>query len=364
MHLLPKTSEKRGSLDAVEISWKVKTSGLSQLSDDLLTDLVSTWLDIPTIVFLDSAITNRRQRSRWHHCLSTVNESSTLDSNVYSTTSILWFLRKGCKLRKLTLKCQDPLPANQRAFNYWWETLTEVDLRGSKYIYVETVNDIVKMSRSVKILNISGCINLHYLCFLAEFCPKLEEFLAAGTSMENISACSMGKTLHELRVIDLKGCKVLDDGAIALARASPKLQHINLTDNSGITDASLLALADYCPNLISLSVGYCRRITDAGIAGLMDKLELLETIDVSYCVNLTDRSLVKFAERGRQLLHLNLRDVREITNVGISAIAHECSKLLTIDLVFCDQVTHLGTSNLAAGCPDLVIISKRVSSWC
>lgn len=336
-----------------------KISKLFQLSDDILVFIISDWLDVRAIGATDNAITDRELRRKWLCCLSKVNRSVSLNGQMYTTTSFKWLVNKGCSTSKLNLNCDDRL--RYRIFGHF-PLLTEIDVRDSEFISDENVSDIVRMSTRLKSLYISGCKYLHDMNFIAEYCRGLVVFEAEDTNIGSWDIGSVAKNLHDLEVLNLKGACIQDRGAVALASGNPKLTHINLSNNTDITDITVLVLAKSCPNLCYVGLGQCHLITDAGIIALVDGCPLLQTIDIQYCRNLTDKALIAISQKCRRLLHLNLRNLNNITNTAMSAIALQCPQLLSIDLVFCNEVTSLGLTALTEGCPELVIQRKRVAA--
>jgi Leucine Rich repeat len=334
-------------------------SQLFRLSDDTIALIVSNWLDIRAIGALDNAITDREQRRQWLRCLSKVDRSVALNDQIYTSTSFRWLINKRFRTSKLILNCEDRI--RYRIFGCF-PSLTEIDVRGSKFISDENVSDIVKMSKGLKFLYVSGCKYIHDISYIAEYCRGLIVFEAEGTNVGNWGIGSIAKNVHDLEVLKLKGACMQDKGAAELASGNPKLTCIDLSDCTDIADFTLLALANSCPNLSYVGLGHCHNITDVGIIALVGKCSLLQTIDIQYCCNITDRALIAIAEKCRRLLHLNLRNLNNITNTSMSAIALNCPQLLSIDLVFCNEVTSLSLIALTQGCPELVIQRKRVTA--
>lgn len=333
-------------------------SQLFQLSDDILAFLVSNWLDVRAICSLDNSITNREQRHLWLRCLSKVIGSVPLDDQIYNMVSIRWLLFKGFSTSKLTLNCDDRI---RFRISGHLPLLTTVDVRGSRFISDQNLEDIVKMSGALKFLHISGCKYIYDIGYIPRYCPKLVVFEAENTGIINWCAGSIADKLHDLEVLNLVGSKMADRNIAAIAYANPKLSNINLK-GCDITDSTALALANSCPNLNSVCFSNCHHITDAGIIALAAKCPLLQTIDIQHCYDITDKAIFTIAEKCHHLLHLNLRNLNNITDTAISAIARGCPQLLSIDLVFCNNVTSSGISALTVGCPGLVIQRKNVAA--
>jgi hypothetical protein len=73
--------------------------------------------------------------------------------------------------------------------------------------------------------------------------------LPSGKNVGDITDVSIIKVAEgypDLRILDLKGCKITDTCVIRLAEKCPKLRSLYMSLNDDITDTSIIRLAERC----------------------------------------------------------------------------------------------------------------------
>ncbi|XP_030943634.1 F-box/LRR-repeat protein 10 [Quercus lobata] len=155
----------------------------------------------------------------------------------------------------------------------------------------------------------------------------------------------------DLRVLDLRNCKNLGDGALRAISTLPKLK-VLLLDGSDVSDMGLLYSREgLIGSLVTLSVRGCKRLTDKCISALFDgpcKMVLRE-LDLSENPNLSDNAVLLLAKSRVPLFELRMRNCQHIGDTAVMALASmqidkerwHGSSLRLLDLYGCGGITAL-----------------------
>ncbi|KAH8510462.1 hypothetical protein H0E87_008137 [Populus deltoides] len=153
-----------------------------------------------------------------------------------------------------------------------------------------------------------------------------------------------------LKILDLRDCKHLGDGALRSISTLLELK-ILLLDGSDISDFGLSYLRGVINSLVSLSVRGCKRLTDKCISALFEgssKLEL-QQLDLSNLPNLSDNGVLTLAKCRVPISELRMRQCPLIGDASVMALAsmqvdedrwHGC-RLRLLDLYNCGGITQL-----------------------
>ena len=280
-------------------------SFLALLSYDLQVFFLSMWLDVPSLVNLDVALSCRNWRAQWMTLLHSVR-SAGIDEWGHSYASLMWLTRRGICARRMQMKVDG------------WR------VRGRDLILLLTI-ELVH-------LGLNGC------CWI----------MTDQCVMNVIHQC------RNLKGLDISRCTSLTDaGVIALGAGCGQLQSINLADCSSVTDAGVTALVAGCGQLQSINLGGCRNVTDAGMSALGAGCGLLQSINLGGCSNVTDAGILALGAGCGQLQSINLEGCNNVTDAGMSALGAGCGLLQSINLGGCNNVTDAGITALRAGCGQL-----------
>ncbi|CAH4027203.1 unnamed protein product [Pieris brassicae] len=172
-------------------------------------------------------------------------------------------------------------------------------------------------------------------------------------------------TLTKLKRLDLYRTHINTSAAVAIIRANPGLQHLNVGSCKMISgmDEVAIALGANCPNLMSVDFWKSYSLTAVGIRAL-GHCKLLQELDVGWCLQaggsgewlaalsggelrklflgalrgVCDRDLRTLLPRAKKLSQLDLLGVRAVTPDICSDILAECRELKLLDVSFCDQI--------------------------
>ncbi|KAJ4826903.1 hypothetical protein Tsubulata_006130 [Turnera subulata] len=153
-----------------------------------------------------------------------------------------------------------------------------------------------------------------------------------------------------LKLLDLRDCRNLGDGALRAINTLPVLK-ILLLDGSDITDLGLSYLRGVVSSVLSLSLRGCKRLTDKCIPALFEGSSRLQLqhLDLSNLPNLTDSGILSLARLRVSIAELRLRQCPQIGDTSVMALAsmkvnensrHGCN-LRLLDLYNCGRITEL-----------------------
>jgi len=100
-----------------------------------------------------------------------------------------------------------------------------------------------------------------------------------------------------------------------------------------------LVLRHTAENLRVLDVSSCK-ITDSAIDGIVSHAPRVQSLNLSRCTALTDKALEYVARLGGHLDVLMIAHVSSVTDRGVVKIARECVNLRCVD-VACTSFSHL-----------------------
>ncbi|XP_067014972.2 jmjC domain-containing histone demethylation protein 1 [Anabrus simplex] len=175
------------------------------------------------------------------------------------------------------------------------------------------------------------------LAWLVARLPQMRELSLQGCTWAGVSALRTC-ACPPLSSLDLSFVSGLNDASLRDILSPPPDSRPGLVDTKSrlrslrslrmagcdISDVSLRYVVQHLPRLESLDVSSCTRITDAGVAQLATPpaptIETLQTLDLSNCRFLTDSSLEHLA-RCDALCRLDLRHTPNITAAAIAKFA-------------------------------------------
>ncbi|PKK57335.1 hypothetical protein RhiirC2_858255, partial [Rhizophagus irregularis] len=175
---------------------------------------------------------------------------------------------------------------------------------------------IIGSCRKLEHLNISYCENISdkSLFEIAENCHDLQEFhFAEAHRITDKSICCILNSCQNLQYLDFAGVMALQNDAliVAIIRASPNLRHLDISHND-IGDEVTEALAHTCYKL--------------------------EYLDLSSCTFISELSICNVICSCPKIQHLSLGNCN-ITSKTIKEIAHSCLSLKSLDLEGCENIS-------------------------
>ena len=197
----------------------MESSFLSPLNNDLNVLFLSHWLDVRSLVALDTAFSSHTYREYWMTLLHAMR-SSAIDRWGHSYSSLIWLTKRRICTSRLYMKSD------------------------------------ARQMRECDILDLETK-NIHNLGL--DSCYRLTD---QGMS-DIIDRC------FKLRCIDIRSCmQITDVGVSALGYRCHQLQSVNLSFCTMVTDAGISALGAGCGQLQSIDLTCCDEVTDSGVSAL------------------------------------------------------------------------------------------------
>ncbi|XP_050666686.1 F-box/LRR-repeat protein 4 isoform X2 [Leptidea sinapis] len=212
-------------------------------------------------------------------------------------------------------------------------------------------------------LNCCKFVNNCVIRAVGIYAPDLQELCLR--SVETFSNYNDLLPLKKLRRLDLYRTHINTKAAVAILKANPGIQHLNLGACKMISmmDSIALVLGAYCRELVSVDFWKSFSLTGLGLRALANCTKLQE-IDVGWCLQagssgewlravtrgelrklflgalrgVSDADLRAILPRIKKLTQLDLLGVRAITPGICSEILDNCRELRLLDVSFCDQI--------------------------
>ncbi|KAK2917973.1 hypothetical protein Q8A73_004719 [Channa argus] len=207
------------------------------------------------------------------------------------------------------------------------------------------------------------------LCSSSEGLHRLHA--AVCPRMSDITLKSVA-TLKNLQYLDISFCnKVSDVGIEYLTEGSAvtKLQELNVSHCSGLTDISVIRIAQRFCKLHHLDLSYCERLTDMSLEwlsgssicsldisgcniqdqglGAVEGLHLRKLV-LADCVYITDIGIEKLCKNVRDLEHVDVSHCVALSDPAIRAISFYCRGLATLQMSGCPKMTDMAIQYLTS----------------
>eukprot|EP01039_Chlorochromonas_danica_P000703 gene703-762_t len=142
-----------------------------------------------------------------------------------------------------------------------------------------------------------------------------------------------------------------------LCSIHPRINSLNLSNCSQVTDVGLWALAKHCPGITKLILYGCGKISHVGIRSISLKCNHLVELDLSHCALIDDMALTVLAGGSWKIHRLSLQYCHPITDTGVARIAIGMnSHLQYLNLTGCPNIGEFGDralKELGLNCPNL-----------
>ncbi|XP_065071357.1 F-box/LRR-repeat protein 2-like [Rhopilema esculentum] len=267
-------------------------------------------------------------------------------------------------------------------------------LRSLKVINCYDVTDdglkpVFQNLKKLKSVVLNGLPKLSGSCFTSASCQNLcSADLQQNYNIGDTEISALVQNCNKIRYLNLFSCQKLTDVGLdnVAGFLLGRLEHLNCSYITGITDVTLISLADRCFSLKCLKLHGCSRITSVGLRAVF-KACPLSIADLSYCYELSKGpdilsdclpiSLSKLILRGTQaspeFLHsmsLRCNSIHTLKLCGIQSVNDDliCDILAKIgygienlDLSFCQGLTDVTLKTIIQHCTKL---SKLAMMYC
>ncbi|PLB33308.1 F-box domain protein [Aspergillus candidus] len=211
----------------------------------------------------------------------------------------------------------------------------------------------------VRDLNLRGCVQLRDKWRsegerMTDLCRNIERFSLEGCRIDKTSMHCFLLRNPRLQYINVSGLSSVTNSAMKIvAQACPQLQVLNVSWCTSVDTAGLAKVIEACPHLKDLRASEIRGFDDVDFALELFERNTLERLLVSR-TDLTDESLQALMhgldpemdvldERvivpPRRLRHLDLHRCAALTDDGVKSLAHNVPDLEGLQLSQCSELT-------------------------
>lgn len=191
--------------------------------------------------------------------------------------------------------------------------------------------------------------------------PKHFHFIDASAKFVSGMFRNFWNPMHNpagLVSISMREAKEITDyGLTLIARASPNLQHLDITGCIQIGDISIREVGMCCTELLSLIISSCHEIVGEGLVAVGETCRQLRKFSFARC-----RKLERFAISNVFLFCTKLEEVdaSHFQNIGddeVRTLAQSCPNLMSFLAVECSFISDQSILAISQHCPDIDVIN-------
>lgn len=149
----------------------------------------------------------------------------------------------------------------------------------------------------------------------------------------------LAERMSKLTSLVVGGNDYLTDAAILPFINTREMEHLDLSQNSRLTDATILALAENAASLQMVQFKCNTQLTDEALRKLFMNCNKLRCVNLDYIGNLSDTTIILLANNSPNLEELGVKYNALLTDVAIVEIAKKCPNLKEIRITGCSALT-------------------------
>lgn len=152
-----------------------------------------------------------------------------------------------------------------------------------------------------------------------------------------------------LQLLDLTNCTSVTNTTLqCLAVNCPNLQKLILRDCVWLSPEGVTVIGLYCKNLEAIDFSGCWNVNDESLTVIVSSCRKLKSVQLAKIYGLTDSSMTVLAKCSNQLQHLNIQGCWRVTDDSIRFLAEYGKNLKMLQIRECHQVTEMTLSKLRA----------------
>ena len=152
--------------------------------------------------------------------------------------------------------------------------------------------------------------------------PRLQELDLTGcSSLTNLTLFTLTESCRSLKELRLRECRwVSSDAVTQLSLCCTDLEVVDLGGCWEVVDACVASLVSCCTKLKFLSVNDCYSVSDQSISLIAKCCSGLQHLGVKSCWRVTNSSIVLVGEYCKQLKSLEVKDCRDINEISLARL--------------------------------------------
>ena len=210
--------------------------------------------------------------------------------------------------------------------------------------------------------------NIDFLvAVIALTCPKLEELnLSNCTSLTDVPMTLIAKHCPNMRKLNLNRCDTITDSSLlAIAENLKKLELLNLCrpllkSKSQVSDLAIQAVLKSNCGIQELRLRNCDKTSDHTLLTLGKYIgKSLLAVDLSWCINITDFGIINGFGQGKctNLVSIALNGCKNLTDNAIHALLTNCPSIQSLSLAHLPAIQDSVMINFAQQLKNLRMLS-------
>jgi hypothetical protein len=351
------------------------------LPECLLRGVLSDWVEIADVVWLDSA-TCSGDRTIYLNMVKggvVLRSENFLSSPDDASAAMRWVFKRSAALTCVVMNrafsesnkerveylktkggCIRAITTSASDFNQVWEPAladlceycpTLTFLKWTCPLGYKCICEMLKAWNGLTHVTITQEIPGEGLIAVGKTCQMLS---ALHVLCYDTAAWTVFVTVCSTNLSCIEQCQLLDDDSCAaLAQRCPSLRRLGDLSET-VTDSALTMLGKHCPLLerlaFEITLFETAQVTDIGISaiavnGALTELALLQ------CDAVTDQGMQAVAQHCPRLARLLVDYCPLLTDNALERVGEHCSALRVLHVAQCCSITHVGLAAIGTGCP-------------
>ncbi|GAM20836.1 hypothetical protein SAMD00019534_040110 [Acytostelium subglobosum LB1] len=240
--------------------------------------------------------------------------------------------------------------------------LQNLNLSGCLAIKDDTIINIAQLNLPLLSISLKQCINItdRAIIQLTQHSHRLQSINLSGcTNIGDASIYAITSTCLGLRELNLNKCVNVTSSSIDkfCKTLQSSIRSLRLSKAPlAVTDDTLRLIGKYCIEMQHVNITNNTLVTDHGVNSLTKSVRNIVELNISYCVNISDQGIAMIASACPKLRILRMAGLNSVSS--LRPIGNNCPELVELDVTECHKITSdLGC--VTKGCPNLTIFKLR-----
>jgi len=220
----------------------------------------------------------------------------------------------------------------------------------------EVVNAFISHCPDLERIDLGDCLALERINGLSTRIHIRELRLPRCDKAVTAELVASLRGCRKLEVLDLSFCTAVTDQALQeLSAGCRALTWVSLAGCKQLSDAGLMALAGSNPGIKHLNLALNRQmsLTDDGVANAVRVLRRLRSFDATGCTHLHTKMPRSLAKNCEWVEELSLASCTDMCDDELRALLAGCQRLESLDLTGCQSLTEANLLEVIPASPKL-----------